>query len=124
MTEPCSTGIGGDMFILFYDAANKQVKAMNGSGRSGGKCTLETIRKDLNIPDGAAGSIPMNSPHAATIPGAAAGWVDTVERFGSGKLSMSEILGPAIKLGEQGFPVSEVAAHAVRFGVPSSGFVV
>ncbi|KAH6897294.1 gamma-glutamyltranspeptidase [Thelonectria olida] len=112
MTEPCSTGIGGDMFILFYDAANKQVKAMNGSGRSGGKCTLETIRKDLNIPDGAVGSIPMNSPHAATIPGAAAGWVDTVERFGSGKLSMSEILGPAIKLGEQGFPVSEVAAHA------------
>ncbi|KAI5457506.1 nucleophile aminohydrolase [Mariannaea sp. PMI_226] len=112
MTEPCSTGIGGDMFILFYDAATKQVKAMNGSGRSGGKCTLETIRRDLKIPDGSTGSIPMQSVHATTVPGAAAGWVDTVERFGSGKLSMSEILAPAIKLGEQGFPVSEVTARA------------
>ncbi|KAH7165360.1 lincomycin-condensing protein [Dactylonectria macrodidyma] len=112
ITEPVSTGIGGDMFILFYDAATKQVKAMNGSGRSGAKCTLETIRKDLNIPEGTEGKIPMSSVHAATIPGAAAGWVDTVERFGSGKLTMSQILGPAIKLGEDGFPVSEVASHS------------
>ncbi|KAF7542606.1 hypothetical protein G7Z17_g11434 [Cylindrodendrum hubeiense] len=112
MTEPCSTGIGGDMFILFYDAATKQVKAMNGSGRSGAKSTLETIRKDLSIPGGTEGQIPMSSVHAVTIPGAAAGWVDTVERFGSGKLTLSQILGPAVKLGETGFPVSEVASHA------------
>lgn len=105
------------MFILFYDAATKQVKAMNGSGRSGAKCTLETIRKDLNIPDGTEGKIPMSSVHAATVPGAAAGWVDTVERFGSRKLTMSQILGPAIKLGENGFPVSEVASHSVCSGL-------
>lgn len=101
------------MFILFYDAATKQVKAMNGSGRSGGKATLETIRNDLKVPDGTVGEIPMESVHAVTVPGAAAGWVDTVERFGSGKLTMSQILEPAIKLGENGFPVSEVASHSV-----------
>lgn len=114
MTEPCSTGIGGDMFCLYYDASTGKVSAMNGSGRSGNKCTLETVRKSLGIADGTAGKIPLSSAHAVTVPGAAAGWVDTVERFGSGKLSMEQILAPAIELGEKGFPVSEITAHYVR----------
>ncbi|KAK4148126.1 gamma-glutamyltranspeptidase [Dichotomopilus funicola] len=109
MTEPTSTGIGGDMFCLFYDAAAGTVSALNGSGRSGAACTLEKIRGDLGLAEGEAGEIPLTSVHAATVPGAAAGWVDTVERFGSGKLSLEEILGPAIELGERGFPVSEDA---------------
>ncbi|KAK4114472.1 gamma-glutamyltranspeptidase [Canariomyces notabilis] len=111
ITEPCSTGIGGDMFCLYYDAKTGSVSALNGSGRAGAKCTLETIRKSLGIPDGVVGEIPMSSVHAATVPGAAAGWADTVERFGSGKLSLEQILAPAIELGEKGFPVSEDAAH-------------
>ncbi|KAK1530587.1 gamma-glutamyltranspeptidase [Colletotrichum costaricense] len=111
MTEPCSTGIGGDMFILFYDAATKKVSAMNGSGRSAQKSTLETIRKDLGIKEGASGKIPMKSVHAVTVPGAASGWVDTIERFGSGKVSLERVLSPAIELGEKGFPVSELTSH-------------
>ncbi|KAH7325709.1 gamma-glutamyltranspeptidase [Stachybotrys elegans] len=112
MTEPCSTGIGGDMFILFWDAATKQVKAMNGSGRSGAKCTLDAVRKDLNIPDDKTPPMPFKCIHTVTVPGAPAGWVDTVERFGSGKVTMSQILEPAIQLGEKGFPVSEITSHA------------
>ncbi|KAL7893017.1 gamma-glutamyltranspeptidase [Trichoderma sp. SZMC 28014] len=126
MTEPCSTGIGGDMFILYWDAAKQQVFSMNGSGRSGAKCTLEKIRADLNIEDGHVGKIPMTSVHAVTVPGAAAGWVDAVERFGSGKLDMKQILDPAIRLGEKGFPVSEVtgyywssAEHLIRDASPN-----
>ncbi|KAJ3521382.1 hypothetical protein NM208_g13314 [Fusarium decemcellulare] len=110
VTEPVSTGIGGDMFLLYYDAATKQVKSLNGSGRSGAKSTLETIRKDLKIPDDTVGKIPTHDVHAVTVPGAAAGWVDTVERFGSGKLTLSQILGPAIRLAEKGFPVSQIAS--------------
>ncbi|KAH7025804.1 gamma-glutamyltranspeptidase [Microdochium trichocladiopsis] len=111
MTEPCSTGIGGDAFCLFYDAKTKKISAMNASGRSGANCTLETIRKSLNIADGEHGKIPMDSVQAVSVPGAPAGWVDAVERFGSGKLSMEQILGPAIELGEKGFPVSEGVAY-------------
>ena len=101
------------MFCLFYEAETKKVHALNGSGRAGKDFTLETIRKDLGLSKGEKGSIPMDSVHAATVPGAAAGWVDTVERFGSGKLKMEEILAPAIALGEEGFPVSELMGYGV-----------
>lgn len=55
----------------------------------------------------------MASPLSVTVPGAAAGWVDTVERFGSGKVSLEQILLPAIELGEDGFPVSELSSYFV-----------
>lgn len=99
------------MFCLFYEAKTKKVHSLNGSGRAGKNCTLETIRKSLGLKDGEKGSIPTDSPHAVTVPGAAAGWVDTVEKFGSGKLSMEEILAPAAELGEKGFPVSEIMGY-------------
>ncbi|KAI3393789.1 hypothetical protein diail_3610 [Diaporthe ilicicola] len=108
MTEPCSTGIGGDMFCLFYDAATSKVSALNGSGRTGAACNLGRLHKDLGP---GAKFIPSHSVHAVTVPGAAAGWVDTVERFGSGRVTMEQILAPAIRLGEEGFPVSELTSE-------------
>lgn len=110
------------MFALYFDAATKKVSALNGSGRSGNKCTLESIRKDLGLMEGEAGSIPFTSVHAVTVPGAAAGWVDTIERFGSGRLSMKEILAPAIDMGEKGFPVSELTARFVSVSCVFAGF--
>lgn len=113
MTEPSSTGIGGDMFCLFYNAETKKVHALNGSGRASVNTSLERMRQDLGLKPGQSGNIPMTSAHSVTTPGAAAGWVDTVERFGSGRLSLKQILTPAIELGEQGFPVSELASTFV-----------
>lgn len=57
----------------------------------------------------------MLSPYAVTVPGAAAGWCDVVDKFGSGKLSMEQILAPAIELGEKGFPVSELMGFYVSY---------
>ncbi|KAL4733691.1 nucleophile aminohydrolase [Aspergillus similis] len=111
VTEPSSTGIGGDMFCLYYDAATKKIHSLNGSGRYPGASTLEKIRADLKAKPDEAGGIPLHSPLAVTVPGAAAGWVDTVEKFGSGKLSLEQILRPAIELAEEGFAVSELASY-------------
>lgn len=113
MTEPGMTGIGGDMFILYYDAKAKKTRAINGSGRSGAKITLEMLRKDLGLKEGQTGHFPPQSVHSVTVPGAAAGWIDTVETFGSGKVTMADILAPAIKLGEEGFPVSKLSSTFV-----------
>ncbi|KAI4136978.1 MAG: hypothetical protein L6R39_007530, partial [Caloplaca ligustica] len=131
MTEPSSTGIGGDMFCLFYDAEKKKVRALNGSGRSSNNNTLDQMRRDLGLKPGESGDIPPRSVHSVTTPGAAAGWVDTVEKFGSGKLSLEQILTPAIELGEEGFPVSELASvfwrnseKMIREASPNSGEIL
>ncbi|KDQ14217.1 hypothetical protein BOTBODRAFT_175004 [Botryobasidium botryosum FD-172 SS1] len=108
VTEPSCCGIGGDAFCLFWDAETKTVKALNGSGRSPQALTLEVARSK-----GITGrNIPATSLNSVTVPGAAAAWADTVETFGSGKLTLGEILEPAIRLAEEGVPVSELHAHA------------
>jgi gamma-glutamyltranspeptidase/glutathione hydrolase len=101
------------MFCLFYDAKTKKITALNGSGRAGMNCTLENVRKDLGLKDGEKGDIPLNHDHAVSVPGAAAGWADTVEKFGSGKLSLEQVLTPAIELGERGYPIHELASDMV-----------
>ncbi|KAJ3415735.1 hypothetical protein HDV05_004199 [Chytridiales sp. JEL 0842] len=106
VTEPGCTGIGGDLFTLFFDAKSGVVKGLNGSGRAPESLTLARCR-ELGI-DGE--SIPTRNINAVTVPGAAAGWVDTVETFGSGKLTLGQILEPAIRLAEEGFPVAPISA--------------
>ncbi len=46
VTEPTSTGIGGDCFALFHDVSSKQVTALNASGRAPMELTLDRIRRD------------------------------------------------------------------------------
>ncbi len=104
VTEPTSTGIGGDCFALYYDAKTKQVTALNGSGRAPQGLSLELLRKQ-----GLEGGLPMFHAHTVTIPGAAAGWCDLIERHG--RLKLAAILAPAIRLAEEGFPVAPVTAH-------------
>lgn len=106
VTEPSSTGIGGDMFCLYYDAKTKTTRAMNGSGRSPAALSLAKAR-ELGIK---GNEIPFENINAATVPGACAGWFDTVATFGSGQVTMEQILTPAIELAEGGFPVSEISA--------------
>jgi gamma-glutamyltranspeptidase/glutathione hydrolase len=115
LTEPCSTGIGGDMFLLYFDAATKTVRSLNGSGRSPAASSLAQLRHDLGVPDSAVdGVIPTTSVHAVTVPGAAAGWVDCVEKFGSGKVDLQQVLAPAVRLAQEGVPVSTTSAYYVR----------
>lgn len=108
VTEPSCCGIGGDAFCLFYDAKTKEVKALNGSGRSPQKLTLEYMKKRGVT----GGKIPLTDLNSVTVPGAAAAWVDTVESFGSGQVTVADVLAPAIRLAEEGVPVSEIHSHS------------
>jgi gamma-glutamyltranspeptidase / glutathione hydrolase len=105
VTEPTSTGIGGDMFALYFDAQTQQVTALNGSGRASSALTLERLKREGLLAD----SLPPFHPYTVTVPGACAGWCDLIQKHGS--LSMSDILAPAIRLADEGFPVAPITAH-------------
>lgn len=83
---------------------------MNASGRSASGITLDRVLSDIPPAERKHDRVPMTSAHAVTVPGAAAGWIDVLDTYGNGKLSLKEILAPAIELAEEGFPVSELAA--------------
>ncbi len=104
VTEPTSTGIGGDMFALYYSADTKQVTALNGSGRAPAALTLDRLKKD-----GFSSELPPFHAHTITVPGACAGWFDLIQKHGS--LAMSEILAPAIRLASDGFPVAPLTSY-------------
>jgi gamma-glutamyltranspeptidase/glutathione hydrolase len=109
VTEPSSTGIGGDMFALYYSADTKRVTALNGSGRAPAGLTLDRLKKD-----GFSKELPPFHAHTVTVPGACAGWFDLIEKHGS--LSLSEILVPAIRLASEGFPVGPLTSHSWQRG--------
>ncbi|CAK5264538.1 unnamed protein product, partial [Mycena citricolor] len=111
VTEPSCCGIGGDAFCLFYDAKTKTVKALNGSGRSPEKLTLEYARgRGLT-----GGSIPLTDLNSVTVPGAAAAWIDTVEKLGSGNVTTADVFAPAIRLAEEGQRVmAEIGSESNR----------
>lgn len=110
VTEPTSTGIGGDMFAIYYSADTKRVTALNGSGRAPAALTLDRLKKE-----GFAIELPPFHAHTVTVPGACAGWFDLIKKHGS--LSMSDILAPAIRLASEGFPVSPIVSKSWSYGV-------
>jgi gamma-glutamyltranspeptidase/glutathione hydrolase len=108
VTEPCSCGIGGDCFVLYYSNKSKKVLSLNGSGRSPKNLTYEKVR-EMGIK---GKNIPFNDLNSVTVPGAVAAFIDTLELFGSGNVSLKDVFNPAIRLAEEGYPVSEITANS------------
>ena len=109
VTEPTSTGIGGDCFALYYHSGSRQVSALNGSGRAPAALTLERLHRE-----GHTEHLPPYHAYTVTVPGACAGWCDLLEQFG--RLPRTVVLAPAIRLAEQGYPVAPVTARGWQSG--------
>lgn len=106
VVEPISTGVGGDCFALYYEAHTGRVTALNGSGRAPAAASVAEVR--------ALGytRMPHFTGHTVSIPGTVAGWSDLLERHG--RMTLADVLQPAIRTAEAGYPVSELIAHGWR----------
>lgn len=101
VTDPASTGIGGDMFALYYDAKTREVTALNGSGRAPSALSIDALAGQ-----GITGAIPDRSVHAITVPGACMGWHDLLQRHG--RMGLADVLQDAIHYARDGYPVHPV----------------
>lgn len=106
VVEPHMTGIGGDMFALFWSARDRRVFGLDASGRSGSLATADTILA-LGLDD-----VPYRGARAVTVPGALSGWAALLEEYGT--LSLGEVLAPAIEIARGGFPVTPIIAGQWR----------
>ena len=123
VVAPASTGIGGDMFALYYSAKTKKVTSLNGSGRAPKANTIEHLKSQ-----GVTGEIPLRSVHAVTVPGASRGWHDLLEKFGT--MTLRDVLQSAIHYASEGYGVSpafgaawEVSEQVLQNGINTEEYL-
>jgi gamma-glutamyltranspeptidase/glutathione hydrolase len=104
LMEPSGNGIGGDLFILYYEAKTGTVHGLNASGWAPSGLTPEFLAaKGIT-------TMPQRGIYSVTVPGVVAGWDAMRAKFGT--RPFSELLAPAIYYADHGFPVHEVVAGA------------
>jgi len=99
LVAPMSSGIGGDLFAIVYEAKTGKLYGLNASGWAPAGLTIEFLKKQ-GFQD-----MPSHGIQSVTVPGAVDGWQKLLDRFG--KRKFSEVLAPAIRAAEDGFPVTE-----------------
>ena len=102
VTEPQSTGIGGDCFLLYHEAGSGTLHGLNGSGRAPARATLEELQRRGHS------TMPEHGILSVTVPGAIDAWQTALERFGT--MSFRDLLRPAIEYAENGYAVAPVVA--------------
>jgi gamma-glutamyltranspeptidase/glutathione hydrolase len=106
VVEPHMTGMGGDLFAILWSADEHRLIGLDASGRAGSGMTTHAFRAANQR------AVPRKGARAVTVPGALSGWAALVERHGTRPLA--ELLAPAIRLAEEGFPVSPIIASQWR----------
>ena len=103
VTEPMKCGLGGDLFVLYREAASGTLTGLNASGAAPqGLSPAFLAKHDIK-------SMPQQGIHSVTVPGAVEGWAKMHERFG--KLPWKDLFHDAIAYAENGFPVAEAIAE-------------
>jgi gamma-glutamyltranspeptidase/glutathione hydrolase len=106
VVEPCSNGIGSDLFAIVWDG--RELTGLNASGRAPAAWSRERFASQAQMPQRGIDTV--------TIPGAVSGWVALSKRYG--KLPFADLFEPAIRHARDGYPVSPVVAYKWDLAVP------
>jgi gamma-glutamyltranspeptidase/glutathione hydrolase len=108
VVEPMMCGVGGDLFVLYWDAKTGKLTGLNASGGA-----PRELSRDYLLGKGIT-AMPSTGIHSVTVPGTVLGWKNLHEKFG--RMEWRELFGASVHFAEHGFPVTEVIAEAWHRG--------
>ncbi len=100
--EPAASGLGGQTMMLIRNAATKTTLALDGSSRAPHRATPENV----------AATECKTGYRSATVPSTPAVLDYALRTYG--KLSLSRVLEPAIRIAEEGYRISELQRSLSR----------
>ncbi len=106
VTVNAGCGLGGEPFVLMYEARTGRTYGLSGSGKA-----PRAASRDYFIGRGYK-SMPLDGPLSAAIPGEVDAYVSILERFGTKPLA--RLLEPAIGYAEEGYPIPPRAARGYQ----------
>jgi gamma-glutamyltranspeptidase/glutathione hydrolase len=102
LVEPQSSGVGGGGFLLYYDAAEKKIESYDGRETAPASARpdmfLDAEGKPLAFYDAVVGGLSVGVPGVVRM-------LD-LAHHDHGRLPWAQLFAPAIKLAEDGFPIS------------------
>jgi len=99
VVEPMMDGIGGDLFVLYWDAKTGELTGLNASGPA------PRALSPAFLATGGMTTMPLAGIHAVTVPGAVDGWAQLHKHYGN--LPWDRLFASAIAYADRGFPVTE-----------------
>jgi len=99
VVEPCSNGIGSDLFAIVWDGS--ALVGLNASGRAPRAVTASRYA--------GANGMPQRGWESVTIPGAVSGWAALSQRYGA--LPFADLFAAAIRYARDGYAVSPIIAE-------------
>ena len=112
---PHMNSLGGDNFLLIYNAHTQELKGLNASGRSGENATIDFYQTLGYNKIPARGYLAVN-----TVPGTVSGWEEAYkysQQTIGNNLAWQQLFESAIKYAEVGFPVSQNQARWTNLSV-------
>jgi len=101
VTCPSAGNLGGGGFLV-YRKPSGEVFTLDYREKAPAQATRDMFLGSRGKP---VAELSWSSLLASGVPGSVAGMLETLERFGSGKLSRQQVLEGAIRLAEEGFPM-------------------
>jgi len=102
VVEPHYNGIGGDLFVMYYEAKTGKLYGLNAGGWAPTGLTADLLKSKGMT------RMPQTGVFSVTVPGAVKGWEMLRARFGT--MPLADLLAPAIFYADDGFPVTDVIA--------------
>ena len=116
LIEPMNVGMGGDLFAIIYTAKDHKLHVLNASGMAAGGQTVAFMNSKGYRVDpanwGPGSGMPRAGVLTATVPGAAWGWQEVLDKYGT--MTFKQVLEPAATYASEGVPLTERAAFDWR----------